>query len=311
MRFNLSKHLIIRLSILCIILVLAFSLRLWGIGSEPYWVDEEFSVTHSSLTFGEIIANAGIDTHPPLYYIILHFWMNVFGDSEIYTRLLSSIFGILAVFMMYLLGKLLFNSEVGIISSFILALSTFHIAHSQEARMYPLMVILTLISMYFFVKLIKEMKEGKEIGKEKSEVKKEGRGAFWSAFFTNSTIYYTLSSILLLYTHIYGVFIIIAQNLFIILIAILSRSQKGKLITKIIHLKKWSAIQILIFVLSGFMWNKSKGTLRNISAKIFSNVESDSNSLWILLVLWLLVPILLPFLISIFGFPLYSPKYTL
>jgi len=135
------------------ILLTGLILRFYNIDKKSYWLDEEISVRFSSLTIDGIIKNSISETHPPLYYLILHYWINLFGDSETSTRLLSAIFGIISIIMIYHIGKLLFSKEVGIISSLILAVSAFHIAYSQETRMYSLMSMLTLTSMYFFIKI--------------------------------------------------------------------------------------------------------------------------------------------------------------
>ena len=105
-------------------------------------------------------------------------------------RLLSALFGILAIPMIYVVGRQLFNREAGLAAAIILAFSNFNIAYSQETRMYSLMVLLALISMYFFIRLLQGSNYALSVG-------------------------YLLSTTLLVYTHIYGLFVVIAQNLFL------------------------------------------------------------------------------------------------
>ena len=99
--------------------------------------------------------------------------------------------------MIYIIGKQIFDIYVGILSSLLIAFSVFHIQYSQEARTYSISVLLTLISMYFFIELLKKMNYRILIG-------------------------YVLSSILLIYSHIYGFFIIIAQNMYFVMLSLLS-----------------------------------------------------------------------------------------
>ena len=90
--------------------------------------------------------NNARETNPPFYYVLLHFWVLVFGDSEFSLRFLSVGLGSVSIIAIYALGKLLFNKRAGIIAALILAVSVFHIQFAQEARGYTLTVLLTLIS---------------------------------------------------------------------------------------------------------------------------------------------------------------------
>ena len=123
---------------------------------ESLWLDEVVSIEIARLSLFRLVEQTlATDTHTPLYYSILHYWMALFGDSEITARALSVLFGFLALVMIYKVGGLLFNKRVGLLSSLFLSLSVFHIYHSQEVRMYSLMSFLTLLSFYFFIKLFK------------------------------------------------------------------------------------------------------------------------------------------------------------
>ena len=70
----------------------------------------------------------------PQYHLLLHLWMTLFGTSLFALRFLSLIFGVFATIIIYLLGRRLFNEEVGLISALILAISPLNIEYSQEAR---------------------------------------------------------------------------------------------------------------------------------------------------------------------------------
>jgi 4-amino-4-deoxy-L-arabinose transferase-like glycosyltransferase len=91
------------------------------------------------------------DFHPPIYYLILKFWTSVFGFSEISLRIPSVIFGILTIYVVYLIGKKLINKKVGLIASALLATSGLHVYYSQEARMYALVTLLISYLVYLFL----------------------------------------------------------------------------------------------------------------------------------------------------------------
>lgn len=175
--------------ILITILFLASFFRLFQLGQKSLWLDEAFSINLSSHSLKTIIQ--GEKNNPPLYHFLLHYWVKIFGKSEASTRLMSAIFSILTIFAIYKLGSELFNSKIAILSSFFLAICPFHIHYSQEARMYSLVVLLTIVSCYFFIKFLKESKK--------------------MALFL-----YFLFSLAAIYTHYFAFFIIAAQNIFII-----------------------------------------------------------------------------------------------
>ena len=129
--------------------------------------------------------------------------MQIFGQSEFSIRFPALIFGVLSIFMIYKLGKVLFNLEIGLLSALILAISPFHIHYSQEARPYSLLMVLSLISTYYFVKFIKSHHE------------KNFRGKFNSlshkilSFLKNKKIIgiYIASTLIGIYTHYFIFFL--------------------------------------------------------------------------------------------------------
>lgn len=113
--------------------------------------------THDPWFMFKTVLSQQSETNPPLYYFILHFWVSLFGDSEFSLRLPSALFGSVSILAIYALGKLLFNKRTATIAALILAASVFHLQFSQEARGYTLSVFLTIISFYFLVKMTKRL----------------------------------------------------------------------------------------------------------------------------------------------------------
>ncbi len=131
------------------ILILAFLLRIYNL-NQSFWLDEAAQVIESTRSFTEQFQLAA-DFHPPLYHLILFFWMK-FGTSEIWVRLLSVLFGLGSIFSIYKIGSFLGNKKVGLITSFFLAISPYHIWYSQEARPYMLFVFISLVSTYLLLR---------------------------------------------------------------------------------------------------------------------------------------------------------------
>src|SRR5919107_5926283 len=91
-------------------LLMAGSLLLRMSGLESgYWIDEGIAVGIASHDFLDIPSTLVQDGSPPLYYLLLHGWMALFGESEAATRALSLIFALLAVPVAFWAGTTLFG----------------------------------------------------------------------------------------------------------------------------------------------------------------------------------------------------------
>ena len=130
-----------------IVLLLAFALRVYKLGDQNVWWDEAFSVWVTRHDIGTLTTIAAGDTHPPLYYWLLNPWMSAAGPSELAIRFPSAMFGVIAVALVYRLGRHLTADRtrsaqtadlVGALAALLLATSRFHIWWSQEIRMYGL-----------------------------------------------------------------------------------------------------------------------------------------------------------------------------
>jgi uncharacterized membrane protein len=91
------------------------------------------------------------DFHPPLYYILMKYWVAIFGNSEISLRIPSIIFGLATIYMIYLIGKKIFSEKTGLLTSILLATSGLAIYYSQEARMYMMAAFLVSAAFYLFL----------------------------------------------------------------------------------------------------------------------------------------------------------------
>ena len=200
--------------ILTLIILLGLFFRLVGINSESYWLDEAISVKRAQEPYLKGIEVVKTDTHLPLHIIILHGWVQLFGISEISTRLLSTIFDLISIYVIFILGRRLFDYEIGLISALLLSISSLAIYYSQEARPYSLFMLLTLLSFYFYIKLLK-VKNIKNI------------------------ILYSFFTLLLVYTHHFSFFVLLIQNIYYILLY-------RKKLQSLIH---WFAIQSVLGLL--------------------------------------------------------------
>src|SRR5690606_3422178 len=134
--------------VLLITLVGGF-LRVLLLGAKGMWLDETFSVWLANQTLGEMMQSiVRIDQHPPLYYLLLHGWAALTGDTAYYARLLSALIGTATIPVVYLIGKRIAGVAVGVGASLLFALSTFNIYYAQEARMYTLLTFNAAVAIY-------------------------------------------------------------------------------------------------------------------------------------------------------------------
>lgn len=142
-----------------IILFISFILRLINL-NQSLWLDEAINVwaTKNFSFLGIITEYSKADFHPPGFSLILWGWTHIFGISEISVRMPSVIFGVLTVFIVFLIGKKLLNKELGLIAALLLSVNPLHIYYSQEARMYSFAAFAVTLNFLFFIKLIKEKK---------------------------------------------------------------------------------------------------------------------------------------------------------
>ena len=140
----LRSHLLCLLPIVSVYIILAF----YGIGLQSFWQDEYLSVLR--LTSRHPIWKDG---HGFLYFALLKVWIQL-GDSEVFLRSLSVLFGAIAVCLIYIVGGALLNRRAAIFATVIFATSPLLIWYSQEARYITLTLATTLLSIYAFQRLL-------------------------------------------------------------------------------------------------------------------------------------------------------------
>ncbi len=142
------------------------------------------------------------NVHLPLYFYFMHYWLKLFGISEWVLRLPSAVFGALAVVLIFLLGRELFNPLVGLVSSLLIGFMPEQIHYSQQARMYPLLALLAIASTFAITLARKH---------------------------SSSRLPYVLFAVLSiagLYTHYEYVFFFAAQSFYIWVVSPLGRQKK-------------------------------------------------------------------------------------
>jgi mannosyltransferase len=206
--FKLTRNSVIVL----VLLVLGGLLRLMQIGEESYWIDEMVTI-HVGRDIERVISDA-IGGRPPVYMILVHYWMQLFGESETAVRLLSALFGIASLGVFYAFARYLFNESVALIGLILMSFSRLQIYHAQDARYYSVYVFMVIVATFVFVAFLKTKRT--------------------SFIFT-----YVAFAGLMFYSHTHGIFVIAAHVLYFLLFW---RDYKDVI-------KPWFVAQTLLFLI--------------------------------------------------------------
>ncbi|WP_445180232.1 glycosyltransferase family 39 protein [Pseudomonas sp. McL0111] len=121
------------------IMLLAAVVRCYDLTAASIWFDEGSSVLLSQFSLADIWVRAAHDVHPPLYFMLLHGWIGLFGDGMLSIRSMSAIPGIITVGLGVWLVDLLATRRAALLAGLLLALLPTAVRYSQEVRMYALL----------------------------------------------------------------------------------------------------------------------------------------------------------------------------
>jgi uncharacterized membrane protein len=163
-----------------LIVAAAAFLRFHEIGRASLWMDEiwtiEMSMGHGSLhdhlpldtiettspdltslsdaaPVWSVWTHLGGITHPPIYFLTLRLWMDVFGAGPAAVRSLSAIFSLAAVLLFFDVCRFLHNPRVALFAAALMGLAGAQIDFGQEARSYPMVLALSLASADLIIRL--------------------------------------------------------------------------------------------------------------------------------------------------------------
>jgi len=118
-------------------------LRFWT--RSDLWLDEALTVNIARLPVHDIPGYLKRDGAPPLYYLLLHYWIGAFGASDVAVRSLAGLFGIATIPLAWLAGQRLGGRTAAWAAMLLVATSPFAVRYDTEARMYSLVALLTVL----------------------------------------------------------------------------------------------------------------------------------------------------------------------
>lgn len=213
--------------------------------------DEPFSIYHAQMDVSKIIHHLYQGNNPPLFEILLHFWIKMTGISPLSVRFLPAVFSSLTAGFVFLLGARFINLKAGIFAALLFTGSNFHLFFAHEARVYAWFGLLTVVSMYIFLTLIEEKKSIYR----------------WIALILVNTT--------LMYSHYFGIFLIAIQC-----ISILSFSEIRRNLF-LPYLLSGSVILLLFLPNILILWNRFQVSANNGTwIEKPNGIESLYNMLW-------------------------------
>jgi 4-amino-4-deoxy-L-arabinose transferase-like glycosyltransferase len=210
--------------ILVPLLLAAFALRIYRLPQLSLRADEAVTVFDARVPWAGLLHELSQPgPHQPLYYLLLHGWMQVAGEGELAVRYLTLSCGVLLLPLVYVLGRRLFAVEgrkVALWAALLAAVSPLLVWDAQDNRMYPLLAVLDLASFYFCVSLL------------------QGHGGRrpWLGFVVCTT--------LALYTHYLAVFVVLAEYVVWAIFVWRLPDRRGRL-------GRWIAAQAAVVLLFG------------------------------------------------------------
>jgi mannosyltransferase len=168
------------------LVLLNLVLKILFLDNRDVSMDEPFTIFYAQVDFRTLFEMLRTENNPPLFFIILHFWIKVFGISAFSVRFMAMVFSTLTVLVIYLIGKRFFSFRIGLLASLIFTFSNYHLLFAHEARVYSLFALLTSVSMFLFLQL---------------SIRQSLR----------TIIFLAVTNLMLLYSHFFGFYIIFIQ----------------------------------------------------------------------------------------------------
>jgi mannosyltransferase len=126
------------------VLAIAAGVVLRFVTRSALWLDEALTVNIAALPLGDLEQALRHDGHPPLYYVLLHVWMDVFGEGDAAVRALSGVFGVASLGLAWLYGRRRGGASLAWCYAAVVAMAPFALRYGSETRMYSLVMLLVI-----------------------------------------------------------------------------------------------------------------------------------------------------------------------
>ena len=199
------------------------------------WLDEAISVHDARLPYGTMLhTQALVDVHPPLYFTVLWATTRITGFGELAVRMPSIVLGVACIPLVYLLGKEAYDRRTGAVASVLVGFAPLLVWYSQEARMYMLLMVLSVCALWAQLRILRRC----GVGLDGSPADRAGWGGPWP------WAVYTVCTIAMAWTQYFGLWQVAFQQA-VFLGVILVRWRRGRSLRGLVRAWAVSAALIL------------------------------------------------------------------
>lgn len=191
---------------------------------QKYFTPKDFWRPKHMADYYEAINRSDIG-NSPAYYVLFHAWVALFGMSDFTLRLLSVIFSVLTVALVFrFTQKHLKSDRMALFVALLMAIEPFFVAYSHQARNYSMTFFFTLLATDVFLDIVRST-----------------RPVHWTRF-----LWYGLLAWLVWFCHFLGIVVIGIHGLYVLLY--------------VRNLRIWMGLALsLIFPVLGMVWWMSPG----------------------------------------------------
>ena len=177
-----------------LILLLASAIGANGLNADVIWGDELASVVYMgafdppySLSQVMESLSALSPDHVPLYYLLGAVWSRLVGWSQLAMRYFSLLAGVTMIAFLYRFVRDNIGRQIAIVAAFVMVSNTYVMIYFHEIRDYALILLLIIVHTWFYRRL----------------VRRENPSLWLHGLFV-------ASAVALLYTHLLGLFVLVA-----------------------------------------------------------------------------------------------------
>ncbi len=132
-------------------------IRARDVVERPVWEDEAYTWKDSQIPFWRLVWWKHDPAHGPASHILVRLSMTVFGtDAAWAMRLPSLVCGILCIPAAFWLGRVIRGDGLGLAAAALVAVDPNMVDQSQQARMYTMLALVTMLALAQAVKLLRD-----------------------------------------------------------------------------------------------------------------------------------------------------------
>lgn len=130
-----------------LLFILSIAFHSYNLGFTSLDLDESIHVWHAQQSYAHVVEQASKDPNPPVFNIMISWWVKHFGVEEWALRSFSLMWGAIGVVLIYLIGLRNFNLTVGVMAAGLFCVSPMLFRFTHLVRPYTFLLV-TVIGSY-------------------------------------------------------------------------------------------------------------------------------------------------------------------